>query len=67
MEVQAEKDATELRSDVTDGKDILEPSSSPELSSVEYVIDPAEEKAVLRKIDWIIMPAMTFVYFFQCK
>ena len=34
--------------------------------SVEYLIDPAEERAVLRKIDFIIMPAMTFVYFFQC-
>ncbi len=34
--------------------------------SVEYLIDPAEERAVLRKIDFIILPAMTFVYFFQC-
>ncbi|KAH8899930.1 MFS general substrate transporter [Thozetella sp. PMI_491] len=40
-------------------------SVSSDRASVEYFIDPAEEKAVLRKIDFIIMPAMTFVYFFQ--
>jgi hypothetical protein len=50
-----EKDAT--RRSVSSGGEAV----------VEYHIDPAEEKAVLRKIDWIVMPAMTFVYFFQCK
>ncbi|KAJ9139406.1 MFS general substrate transporter [Pleurostoma richardsiae] len=48
-----EKDAT--RRSVSSGGEAV----------VEYHIDPAEEKAVLRKIDWIVMPAMTFVYFFQ--
>lgn len=33
--------------------------------AVEYDIDPADERRVLRKIDLIVMPAMTFVYFFQ--
>ncbi len=42
-------------------------SVSSDRVSVEYLIDPAEERAVLRKIDWIILPAMTFVYFFQCE
>lgn len=44
-------------------KDIKQSTTSQGAS--EYVIDPAEERAVLRKIDLIVMPAMTFVYFFQ--
>jgi hypothetical protein len=42
------------------------PSESDQ-ATVEYLIDRADERAVLRKIDWIVMPAMTFVYFFQCE
>jgi hypothetical protein len=35
-------------------------------SSTAIVIDPAEELAVLRKLDRVILPLMAFVYFFQC-
>lgn len=31
------------------------------------VIDPAEEKRVLAKLDRVILPLMALVYFFQCK
>ncbi|PLB46649.1 MFS general substrate transporter [Aspergillus steynii IBT 23096] len=30
-----------------------------------YVIDPVEEKKVVRKLDRVILPLMAFVYFFQ--
>lgn len=30
-------------------------------------IDPAEEKALVRKLDRVIMPLMAAVYFFQCE
>jgi hypothetical protein len=30
-------------------------------------IDPAEEKALVKKLDRVIMPVMAVVYFFQCK
>lgn len=33
---------------------------------VAYHIDPEEEKAVLRKLDRVILPLMALVYFFQC-
>lgn len=36
-------------------------------SHTAIVIDPAEERAVLKKIDRVILPLMAFVYFFQCK
>ena len=49
------------------GKGDLELSMTSGQGAVEYVIDPAEGRAVLRKIDWIVMSSMTFVYFFQCK
>ncbi|KAF2092588.1 MFS general substrate transporter [Rhizodiscina lignyota] len=32
---------------------------------VEYFIDPAEDKRVIRKIDWVVMPTMMLVLFFQ--
>ena len=35
--------------------------------AVTYVIDPVEEKKVLRKLDRVILPLMALVYFFQCK
>ena len=35
--------------------------------SVEYDIDPEEDRKVLRKIDWVVMPTMMIVLFFQCK
>ncbi len=35
--------------------------------SVEYSIDPEEEKKTLRKIDWVVMPTMMIVLFIQCK
>lgn len=30
-------------------------------------LDPVEERAVVRKLDRVIMPLMAFVYFFQCE
>ncbi|KAF2019843.1 MFS general substrate transporter [Aaosphaeria arxii CBS 175.79] len=33
--------------------------------AVAYQIDPVEEKAVLRKLDRVILPLMALVYFFQ--
>jgi hypothetical protein len=30
-------------------------------------IDPAEEKALVKKLDRVIMPVMAVVYFFQCE
>lgn len=39
----------------------------PAYSDEPFLYEPDEERAVIRKIDFIIMPAMTFVYFFQCK
>lgn len=35
--------------------------------SIAYHIDPEEEKKVLRKIDWVVMPVMMIVLFFQCE
>lgn len=35
--------------------------------SVEYNIDPEEDRKVLRKIDWVVMPTMMIVLFFQCE
>lgn len=34
---------------------------------VAYQIDPADEKAVVRKLDRVILPLMALVYFFQCQ
>lgn len=31
------------------------------------LIDPVEEKKVLRKIDRVVMPLMFVVFFFQCR
>ena len=36
-------------------------------AQVEYFIDKDEDRAVLRKIDWIVMPTMMMVLFFQCR
>ena len=33
--------------------------------AVHYAIDPDEEKAVVKKLDRVIMPLMALVYFFQ--
>lgn len=33
----------------------------------DLFIDPAEEKAVVRKLDRVILPIMAVVYFFQCQ
>lgn len=35
-------------------------------SPIDLYIDPAEEKAVVKKLDRVIMPLMAIVYFFQC-
>jgi hypothetical protein len=35
-------------------------------TQVEYFIDEDEDRAVLRKIDWVVMPTMMVVLFFQC-
>lgn len=35
--------------------------------SVEYLIDPEEEKRVIRKIDRALMPLMFAIFFFQCQ
>jgi hypothetical protein len=35
--------------------------------SVEYLIDPEEEKRVIWKIDRAIMPLMFAIFFFQCQ
>ena len=35
--------------------------------SVEYHIDPEKDRKVLRKIDWVVMPTMMIVLFFQCE
>lgn len=35
--------------------------------AVAYVVDPEEEKQVLKKLDRVILPLMALVYFFQCK
>lgn len=43
----------------------VEQCVSPQDVFAEPTIVPADERCVLRKIDLIIMPAMTFVYFFQ--
>lgn len=41
---------------------------APEVEgSVAYNIDPEEDRRVLRKIDWVVMPTMMIVLFFQCK
>lgn len=32
----------------------------------ELHVDPEEEKALVKKLDRVIMPIMAFVYFFQC-
>jgi ACS family allantoate permease-like MFS transporter len=34
---------------------------------VSYHIAPEDEKAVLRKLDRVILPLMALVYFFQCE
>ena len=74
MSADSEKEAGSVRSarvDSSAGADCHgkteDPSDLSGQSPAEYIVDPAEEKAVLRKIDFIIMPAMTFVYFFQCE
>lgn len=33
----------------------------------ELQVDPAEERALVKKLDRYIMPIMAFVYFFQCR
>jgi hypothetical protein len=35
--------------------------------SVQYHIDPEDDQKVLKKIDWVVMPVMMLVLFFQCK
>ena len=35
-------------------------------ADVFEVIDPAEERRLVRKLDMVILPLMAFVYFFQC-
>lgn len=32
----------------------------------ELFVDPEEEKALVKKLDRVIMPIMAIVYFFQC-
>jgi ACS family allantoate permease-like MFS transporter len=34
---------------------------------VAYQIDRADEKAVVRKLDRVILPLMALIYFFQCE
>lgn len=63
METQSEKPATTFPESPTGDVKHEEPSV---YDDEPFLFDPAEEKAVIRKIDFIIMPAMTFVYFFQC-
>ncbi|KAL7908502.1 MFS general substrate transporter [Trichoderma velutinum] len=41
------------------------PEKTQDVQHVEYHIDPADERAVVKKIDRIILPVMAFVYFFQ--
>lgn len=48
-----------------------EPKIDIELKEVQTTgdgsdIDPAEEAAVLRKIDLVVLPLMCLVYLFQC-
>lgn len=45
----------------------LSQNKSDNALAVTYVIDPLEEKTVLRKLDRVILPLMALVYFFQCK
>jgi ACS family allantoate permease-like MFS transporter len=42
------------------------PGSKEVESHTSIVIDPAEEKNVLKKLDRVILPLMALVYFFQC-
>lgn len=35
-------------------------------SGAVFIIDPAEEKLIVRKLDRVILPLMALVYFFQC-
>lgn len=35
-------------------------------ADVFEVVDPAEERRLVRKLDMVILPLMAFVYFFQC-
>jgi len=63
MERQSEKRVATLPESPTGDVKREEPST---YDDEPFLFDPAEEKAVIRKIDLIIMPAMTFVYFFQC-
>lgn len=46
-------------------EEIAEQKPSDELR-VSYVIDPEEEKRVVKKLDRVILPLMALVYFFQC-
>lgn len=50
-----------------EGETIGHVQPSKEEVTVEYFIDPAEEKRVLWKIDRAVMPLMFVVFFFQCK
>lgn len=48
------------------------PSGTPpiavsEVTMESLIIDPVEEKKVLRKIDRVVMPLMFVVFFFQCR
>lgn len=63
MERQSEKPVATIPESPTGDVKREEPSV---YDDEPFLFDPAEEKAVIRKIDFIIMPAMTFVYFFQC-
>ncbi|KAJ9636855.1 hypothetical protein H2199_007849 [Coniosporium tulheliwenetii] len=45
-------------------EEVATPKPSDELAVV-YVVDPEEEKQVLKKLDRVILPLMALVYFFQ--
>lgn len=47
-------------------EEVATPKPSDELAVV-YVVDPEEEKQVLKKLDRVILPLMALVYFFQCE
>lgn len=55
--------ARDEKVDTTDIVDLYE----NEQNHVFEAIDPAEEKAVVRRLDSVIMPLMAVVYFFQCE
>jgi hypothetical protein len=48
-------------------KSKLGPVTTEVEGAVAYSIDPDEDRKVSRKIDWVVMPTMMIVLFFQCE